>query len=272
MTSIKCPQCASEMKEVMDACTDGRCWRCRRQFQGMRHSQKLSVRHGSIFAQSHLSIREILYLLYEWSVSTSIQQSAYQLNLSERTIVSWYKTFRELAGKMINKWQPVLLGQSGDIVEIDECQIGRRKHHRGRKPNEIWIFGGILRASNPSTFFIEIVKRRDRTTLTEVIRRRINPQVRIVSDGWKAYSHLCSDGFSHSIVNHSEEFISRHDANVHTQNIENLWHCLRRFLNSKEAYKRRHIKSYIQEFIFRKLYPDHFEALLSAIADGCEHI
>ena len=37
------------------------------------------------------------------------------------------------------------IGGLNEIVEIGECQIGRRKYHRGRAPNEIWLFGGINR-------------------------------------------------------------------------------------------------------------------------------
>jgi IS1 family transposase len=255
-----------EMKLTAHHSTDGQIWQCERTINGTRHRQKLSIRHGSIFEDSHLSIKDVVLLMYEWACSTSLQQTSIQLNISEKTVLRWHKSFRKLAAWMIKKQSPAQIGGPGDIVELDECQIGRRKHHRGRIPNEVWIFGAVVRESKPFSCFIEVVKRRDKTTLTEIIRRKINPLSRIISDGWKAYQKLHEEeGLEHNVVNHSQNFVSADDKTTHTQNIENLWRCLRRFLNSKEAYKRKHLLSYINEFIFRKHHADPFDVILSTI-------
>jgi transposase-like protein len=87
----------------------------------------------------------------------------------------------------------------------------------------------------------------------------------VISDGWAAYSGLQALGFNHSVVNHSENFVSPNDPMVHTQNIENLWRCLRRFLNSRSSYSRDHLTTYLWEFTFRKCFPNTFETMISAI-------
>lgn len=260
-----CSICRQAMHEVSDTSVDGIIWRCTRKLQGIKHDQKRSIRHQSIFSGSHLSLKEIVYILYEWSINTSVQDTAHELSINESTVVKWYKTWREIIEWWGMRRMNERIGGIGEIIEIDECQIGRRKHHRGRTPVEIWLFGAIERGSRPLKLVIEPVLARNSVTLTEVICRRIDQQSRIISDGWSAYTGLREQGFMHDVVNHSVNFVSPTDNNVHTQNIENLWRCLRRFLATKGTYTRRSLHGLIQEFIFRKSIIDPFESIISVI-------
>ena len=98
-----------------------------------------------------------------------------------------------------------------------------------------------------------------------IIGQRIDPLTHIVSDGWSGYVNVHQICVRHSVVNHSENFVSPSDSNVHTQNVENLWRCLRRFLNRGGRYSRDDLYNYIQEFVYRKSFIDPFECLLSII-------
>jgi hypothetical protein len=252
------------LKEVRSDCGDEKIWQCRRMRAGKQHQVKVSIRHCSIFADKNLSVKDIIYLMYEWTVKTSVEQAAFQLDISSRIVGKYYTFFRELIAVLVRRDLAIPLGGNDAVIEIDECQIGRRKYHRGKIPKEIWIFGGIDRHSYPPKFFIEVVPKRNRATLTEVILRRIDTQSHIISDGWSAYNRLSGLGFNHSIVNHSKNFVSPSDTSVHTQNIENLWRCFRRFLSTKGTYTRKHLNGFIDKFIFRKMHPvDPFEVLLS---------
>jgi hypothetical protein len=86
----------------------------------------------------------------------------------------------------------------------------------------------------------------------------------ICSDGWPAYSELHKHGFLHGVVNHTNNFLNPKEQLIHTQNIENLWRGLRRFLSNCSSYSRQNLRSYINEFIFRKSNVDTFESILSA--------
>lgn len=251
-----------------DGCSDGKIWRCRRTVAGVRHENKTSIRKGSIFGNSHISIRKVLYLLYEWAANTSVASTAYELSLDEETVMEWFKRFREIAGAFTENRINRQIGSTNDIIEIDECQIGRRKFHRGRRPREVWLFGAVVRGSVPLRLVIESVRKRNRATLIPIIRDRVAAGATIVSDGWAAYEGLQEMGFTHLVVNHSTSFVSPENPEAHTQNVENLWRCLRRFLNSKTAYSRRHLMSYVQEFVFRKSFIDIFETMISAIEEA----
>jgi hypothetical protein len=56
----------------------------------------------------------------------------------------------------------------------------KRKSKVGRMGNRQWIFGGIERESKKC--FLEPVANRSSKTLMEIIRRRIRPGSRIISD------------------------------------------------------------------------------------------
>jgi transposase-like protein len=266
-SQFKCQICDAEMKLATDGCEDGEIWRCRRIIRGERHEAKISIRRGSIFWGSNLPIRKIMFLIYEWAVNSSVTAVEYELQLDERTVLHWFETFRGIASWLVDTRLSQQIGGLNDFVEIDECQIGRRKHHRGRCPREVWLFGGVVRGSAPLSLFIQAVRKRDRATLQPIICERIHCESTIVSDGWGAYAGLQDDGFIHRVVNHSTSFVSPINGTIHTQNIENMWRCLRRFLNAKTAYSRAHLDSYIQEFVFRKAYVDAFETIVSAIEE-----
>lgn len=204
-------------------------------------------------------------MLYEWAASTPVGQTAYELTLSAPTVLFWFDKFREIAARFVVSRVDGAIGVAGDTVEVDESQIGRRKYHRGRRPNEVWVFGGIVRGSNPCRLFLEIVPNRRATTLIPIIQRRINSNARVITDCWGSYNGLAALGVNHATVNHSEGFLAAGDPEIHTQGIENLWRCLRRFLNARTSYSRDHLDSYLKEFVFRKSFIDPFETMLSAI-------
>jgi transposase len=259
-----CPECQSGMKKCHHKCEDGTIWRCSKQVEGVRHFRSLSIRYLSLFEGSKQSIRDSLFLAYEWAANMPIVSAAHEFKLSKDVVINFYRKCRDIVAADVDRHVGELLGGAGQVVEIDECQLGRRKHQRGRVPREIWVFGVLVRGSYPQRIGLEIIPNRKRATLERVIRRIIDPRSRIVSDGWGGYVGLGQAGFDHSVVNHSENFVDQHDATIHTQGIENLWCCLRRFLRSKGTYTRRHLNDYLKELTFRKCTIDGFDCFVSA--------
>ena len=126
-----------------------------------------------------------------------------------------------------------------------------------------WLFGGVERATNGAwKVFIEPVADRSSETLLEIIRRRIAPGTRIISDGWQAYRTLGDLGYIHEVVIHEDNFADPEDSTINTQRVENFWMLLKRFICSKGTNHSPHNWEYICEFIFRKLFPDTFQAII----------
>jgi hypothetical protein len=119
---------------------------------------------------------------------------------------------------------------------------------------------------------LEIVDSRNRKTLEEVIQRRVDLHSTIVTNQWRSYNHLPSLGCDHIRVNHSKNFVNPDNPQAHTQTIESMWRCLRRFLNTKGSYSRRYLKEYLWEFMFRRgMVVDAFVTFVTGLA-ACQTI
>ena len=138
----------------------------------------------------------------------------------------------------------------GKVVEIDESKFGKRKYHRGRRVDGVWVFGGIERESNKC--FLVTVEDRTAARLIPIIKEYVLPGTKIISDCWKSYSTLEEEGFVHGTVNHSIEFVNK-DTGDHTNTIESTWRAVKsslpRFGTTKGMYN-----SYFAEFMFRRQY------------------
>ena len=60
------------------------------------------------------------------------------------------------------------IGGPGKHIEIDESKFGKRKYHRGKRVDGVWVFGGIERESKRC--FFEIVSDRSAETLIPIIK------------------------------------------------------------------------------------------------------
>ena len=92
-----CPICSEPMHLVnCDDRLDGLKWECRLKDNGKRHKAEISVRKGSWFEQSNVTLEEILKFSYWWSQDLDQAQIVHELGLSRRTGVDWDSFCREL--------------------------------------------------------------------------------------------------------------------------------------------------------------------------------
>lgn len=87
--------------------------------------------------------------------------------------------------------------------------------------------------------------------LNKIVKKNVNQHSTVITDQWRGYNGLTSKGFFYLKVNHSIGFVDSNNPLIHTQNIENLWKQLRKFLNNKTNYSRKTINFYLKEFIYR---------------------
>ena len=74
-----------------------------------------------------------------------------------------------------------------------------------------------------------IVDDREKHTLQTNIINAVHPGIEVHSDGWKSYSILENQGFSHSVVNHKETFVAvSNGTKVTTNTLEGVHGVIKR--------------------------------------------
>lgn len=236
-------------------------WRC----SSRKCNRKTSIREGSWFSGTHLTLEQALKLTYYWVYELPNDFILRELRIgSDHTIVDWKNFAREVCLCVLEQ-DSEQIGGVGKHVEIDESKFGKRKYHRGKKVDGVWVFGGIERESKKC--FFEVVEDRSAATLIPIIKKYIKPGTIILSDCWKAYSSLTSEGYGHLTVNHSIEFKNK-ETGACTNLIESTWHAVKNSLPRSGTQKSLY-DSYLIEYCIRKKYikdaDDKFRAFLSLL-------
>ena len=182
-------------------------WRCQRKIPKY-HDIKLSVRHGTWYAESNLTLEEITKYSYMWStLGLNEKQITSQLNISDNTNVDWASFCREVCGETMLRESESgkQIGGQDIVVEIDESKFAKRKYHRGHDLKLGWVFGGREKENGRNCFAV-VVPDRSEATLLPIILKYIARGSIIYSDCWAAYNKLTEYGYKHLTVNHSVNF------------------------------------------------------------------
>lgn len=219
-------------------------------------SYSQSLRGGSFFCKSHLSLKQIILIAHMWSREFPQTVMIEETHVSEKGVIDWCNFLRDLCVEWkANHLQPIG-GFDEDLepvtIEIDESAFGKRKYHRGRQVRTRWVFGGVERGTGRC--FAEVVENRSAATLLPLIEKWIAPGSRIVSDGWQAYNtipEIQSNIYTHDIIVHQENFIDPNDADIHTQTIESFWNKVKRKWKRQNGTSAALFSSYVDEFVWR---------------------
>ena len=229
---------------------DGVIWKC--------YTCKFSknIRSDSVFENSNLNLRDTVFLIYFWSQEILQKVTAYELQLSTKTVSDWYNKFREICIQYLQN-NPMQLGGMTEVneplvVEIDESLFFKRKYHKGRNTSASWVFGAIERRTG--LCFLQKVPDRRRETLENLIKQWILPGTLIISDGWASYANIENiDGgiYQHEVILHQENFVDELYDDIHTQNIENLWMRMKMKIRRQYGTIKRLLSSYMGELMWR---------------------
>ena len=254
-----CSKCNVDMTVApIETVIDKYAWRCK------KCRSRKSIRRGTWFSNSHLSLSSILQLTFFWCDKLERRIIRRELEISEATLVDWYNLCREICVEiMLNHCDTI--GGLGKIVDIDESKIGKRKCNRGRAVEGKWVYGGVERNSNRC--FLEVIEDRSRETLVPLIQKYIEPNTTIISDSWAPYDTLGEEGYQDLTVNHSLHIVDS-ETGAHKKSAEGLWSCIKRFLPDCNR-KRGFFSSYLAEFMYRRIRKDEpclYTAFLQDIA------
>lgn len=215
-------------------------------------SKRFAVRKFTPFAELRLDIGDILQIIALFTANTSVKEICEKVSHSNAAVTKVLTLVRKAIHAFMDSASPILGNES--IVEIDETLIAKkRKYNKGREVNAQWLFGAIEREGGH--LFLKTVDNRDAKTLGNLIKDHINENATVYSDQWAAYIKFFSEtsSYNHKTINHSTNFVSPEDSDVHTQTIESLWGILKRWLRNKNYSRRDKLELYLAEFLFRRL-------------------
>ena len=93
--------------------SDGRSWWC------PRCKGRKSIREGSFFSKSHLTLQKWLVLIYFWVREYPVTDATEEAEVHKGTAIDVYQWLREVCSTALVNTH-IVLGGTGTIVEIDE--------------------------------------------------------------------------------------------------------------------------------------------------------
>lgn len=226
--SMKCP-CSHLMRLKLRNGKNEPIWICRDSCHKGKSFAK-SIRHGSMFENSHISLQMWMHFIYRFAQGLRLRQ----VDMLQEGITRSSATLSKLADKLrrvcksamkrMRKRGKQTIGRRREIVLIDESKFGhKRKYNRGRANNRsTWVFGMLgIKVERRRPIF-KIVHCRSARNLMPLIKKHIRQGSSVISDGWRSYRNLQNEGYDHRIVNHKEHFVDP-VTGAHTQNLERLW-------------------------------------------------
>lgn len=265
-TEFKCDSCANWMNWTKySRSKDGFVWKCQSK-ECPKYKSIKSIRVGSFFARSNISLQKWLHVMYLWCERIGETAAGRQVNISEKTMIDFYSSFREICTRYFQK-NPIHLGGSGITVEIDEsCFSHKPKHRRGHAPESpIWVFGIVDNSRSPAIGYMEIVEKRDAATLFPIIQKVVRQGSIIHSNEWRAYRNIQFLEYADGKANHSVNFVDP-GSGLHTQTIESYWNKQKSYIKTMRGCKRSFLNAYLHEFMW------HDRFCNNALENLCQHI
>ena len=171
------------------------------------------------FYGSHLKERKFRQIVRLFSLDIEAKKTAKMTGVSRQSINKIYAAIRRRIVEICEEKQPPSLGE----FELDESYFGARRirgiRGRGAQGKTI-VFGIMKRAGAVSAYVVETCSTR---ALMPLIKRHIDPQSTIYTDGFKTYESLPKFGYKNvlTVCHNDNEFAKEN--NIHTNTIENFW-------------------------------------------------
>jgi transposase-like protein len=234
----KCEVCDSKIRR------ESKRFRC----VNKRCRSSITIFKDSFFAQNRIKCSEMMMISYFWLAKCSRESILTMTKHSPNTITNHMKYLRELIIDTLED-ESEKIGGNDIIVEIDESKFGRRKYHRGKRVEGVWVIGGVEKTEDKRCF-LKVVEKRNHETIKELIERYVEKGSIVRTDCWKGYNGIDKLGVTHQTINHSINFTDP-ETGVNTNTIEGIWNGIKLQIAPRNRNKEL-IENHLLEYIWRK--------------------
>lgn len=241
-----CTRCLRQMHMEKGKCRHGvdRRWRC--SVRSCRSS--VSLFKDSVFERVHIPIRSCLMILYFKSMRLSCSAISTEVDVARQHVASFIDAAMLIFDQMSANETFGPIGGPGEIVEVDETHMVTRRDARGRilTGERYWIIGGVCRRTRQSRCLVTRFRRR--AECEAFVLSTVAPGTLIMTDKWRGYNRLDTLGYSHETIDHSREFVSQTNQNIHTQTIERHWRTIKE--NTPQVNTFELLEKHLNRFLF----------------------
>ncbi|CAB4036959.1 Hypothetical predicted protein, partial [Paramuricea clavata] len=120
-----CCHCDLPMKLVKcEDRSDKYKWECRKSVNGKRHKVEISIRKGSWFEKSNMTLEEVLKFTYWWCRDVRQEEIRHELNIAAHTAVDWDSFCRETCE--VGLWNAnIQLAVLARLCRLTKANLGR---------------------------------------------------------------------------------------------------------------------------------------------------
>jgi transposase-like protein len=221
-----------------------------------------SIRYGTVLYNSNMQLNRFVMMIYCFTERNKTyaqtinecclpSEDYRDCSMSPSSVNKWFTYLRSLCCK---DWYENLskLGGEGFVIEMDESLFGKLKYGRGdpTKRRRAWVFGMVCRKTGRVILWVcprgqDGKFKRTKAALWPIIQANVLQGTTLYTDGFRGYRKLPTLGYPHKWVDHSKEYVSSEDPDVHTNRIEGVWGTVKRWLPSSGPYN---LEEYLQMF------------------------
>jgi len=217
-----------------------KCYQCR---------QKFTVKIGTVFEDSHVSMRlwlQAMYLLCSSKKGISSNQLHRTLGVTLKT--AWFMSQR--IREAMRTVGIVPMGGEGEIVEADETFIGRKESsikRRGHGHKNAVLSLVDRNSGQVRSFHVDGTSAAD---IIPIVKANVAKETAMMTDEGGHYFTLGDHFASHESVSHKADEYVRGD--VHTNTVENFYSVFKRGMKGVYQHcSEKHLHRYLSEFDFR---------------------
>ena len=94
-----------------------------------KHNERISVKKGSFFHDSNLTLEQFSKIIYWWSQKASVAHVCHETGVNKNAVIDVFQFIREITAiVMIQNGEPI--GGLDETAELDESKFGNMKYHK----------------------------------------------------------------------------------------------------------------------------------------------